>query len=129
MRKALVALALSATTCPAFAQGIAGNPVSGSVSTTSTSATIIPAPAALRLWISAAQCGRTDTGTGAITVTLNDNAGTVIVLPGGAGGSYQPTIFNPPLPIGQAGAAAALKMTVSAGTTTVYCNAQGYNAP
>jgi hypothetical protein len=100
------------------------NLASGSGSSTDTAAhTIIAAPSATRrLYITAVECGRTDAGTTAIRVTLNDDGTTVIVLPnaGNGGGSN----FSSPLTVA---AATAFKFTASSGVTTVYCNAQGFS--
>jgi len=98
----------------------------GSVSTGSTTAvTVIAAPgASVRLygWI---ECGRTDAGTAAVTVTLNDVAGTILVIPntsGGGGNNYAP-----PIPL-QWGINSAITIAVSTATTTMICNAQAYKS-
>jgi hypothetical protein len=106
----------------AHAQQSVSNLVSGSGSGTDTAAhTIIAAPtsaSARRIYVTSAQCFRTDAGTTAIRVTLNDDGGTVIGLPnsGGGGGSNPLTVP----------AATALTFTASSGVTSVYCNAQGF---
>jgi hypothetical protein len=78
----------------------------------------------LKTYITGLECYRSDAGTAAVTVTFNDSAPTVIVLPnsGGGGGSNIP--FNVPL---VTAANTALTFTVSVATTTVYCNMQGYS--
>jgi len=98
----------------------------GSVSTGSTTAvTVIAAPgASVRLygWI---ECGRTDAGTAAVTVTLNDVAGTILVIPntsGGGGNNYAP-----PIPL-QWGINSAITIAVSTATTTMICNAQAFKS-
>jgi hypothetical protein len=98
----------------------------GSVSTGSTTAvTVIAAPgASVRLygWV---ECGRTDGGTSAVTVTLNDTAGTVFVLPNTSGGGGNNMM--PPIPF-QWGANSPVTIAVSAATTTVFCSAQAYKS-
>jgi hypothetical protein len=110
---------------PAFAQQRLDNLVSGAGSSTGTAATqIIAAPSATRrIYITVIECGRNDAGTSAIRATLNDNAGTVVVLPnsGGGGGNNMP--FPSPLTLPTA---TALTFTNSASTSTVYCNAQSF---
>jgi hypothetical protein len=83
----------------AHAQARLDNLVSGSASATGTSqTTIIAAPSGTRVnYITAAQCGRSDAGTTAIYVTLNDNALTVIVLPNSGGGNN--IVFTSPLTV------------------------------
>jgi hypothetical protein len=102
------------------------NLVSGSGSATDTAGhTIIAAPTTTRrLYIRSLQCYRTDAGTTAIRVTLNDDASTVIGLPNNGGGGGSNVVFESPLTLP---AATALTFTASAGTTTVYCNAQGFS--
>jgi hypothetical protein len=102
-------------------------PVAGSATTTGTTAvTIIPAypDTNRRLVITSLQCGRTDAGTTAITLTFNDLNNSVIVLPPGAGAS-QNMNFHPDaglrLPLNT-----GLTMTSSAAINAVFCNAQGY---
>ena len=99
----------------------------GAGSSTSTAAiTILPASgsASLKEYATAVQCGRTDAGTSAIYVTLNDSASTVLVLPNNGGGGGN----NPPLQVPLVVAAnTAMTATPSAGVSTVYCSAQGYN--
>jgi hypothetical protein len=98
----------------------------GSVSTGSTTAvTVIAAPgASVRLygWV---ECGRTDAGTSAVTITLNDTAGTVFVLPNTSGGGGNNMM--PPIPF-QWGANSPVTIAVSAATTTVFCSAQAYKS-
>lgn len=99
--------------------------VTGAASATGTGATtIISAGAAgIKNYITSVQCGRDDAGTTAIRVTFNDAASTPLVLPNTGGGGGNNVTF--PVPIATA-AATAFQFTSSAGTTTVRCNAQGY---
>jgi hypothetical protein len=86
----------------AFAQTpYLSNLVTGAGSATGTGATAIIAAVstARRIYVTAAQCGRTDAGTTAIHVTLNDDASTVIVLPNSGGGSFVPVVFPNPLTV------------------------------
>jgi hypothetical protein len=100
---------------------------SGSASATGTAATtIIAAPTAGKLYVGGVQCGRTDSGTSASYVTLNDSASTILVLTNNGGGGGNNQAYSPPLIVA---AMTALTFTSSASLTTVYCNAQAYNAP
>jgi hypothetical protein len=106
--------------------GVQANWVSGSASATSTAqTTVIAAPSANNLYITSLQIGRTDAGTTAISVALNDSATTEVIVPNSGGGGGNNMVFNPPLVVA---AATALKFTASAGVTTLYVNAQGYNS-
>ena len=115
--------ALLAFAVTAHAQARLDNLVSGSASATGTSqTTIIAAPPGTRVnYITAVQCGRSDTGTSAIFVTFNDDASTIMVLPNSGGGGANNLTFPNPLMV-----AGAFKFTASAGVKTLYCNAQGY---
>jgi hypothetical protein len=108
----------------AHAQARLDNLVSGSASATGTSqTTIIAAPSGTRVnYITAVQCGRSDTGTSAIFVTFNDDAATIMVLPNSGGGGGSNMTFPNPLMV-----AGAFKFTASANTSTIYCNAQGFS--
>jgi hypothetical protein len=129
MKRLLAALVLScAVIMPAGAQVPHGNFVSGSGSATNTAATTIISAltGSLRIYVSSVQCGRTDAGTTAIYVTLNDTSSTVIVLPNaGNGGGNNMSFATAPLTVARA---TALTFTASSGVSTVYCNAQGYAA-
>jgi len=94
-------------------------------SAVNTAVTVVPAPAlpSVRIYVTDIELGRTDNGTGSITVTLNDSAGTVLVVPGSAGGGINQRTFSTPLSLS---GSAALTFTVSVATSTVYCNVQGY---
>jgi hypothetical protein len=117
--------ALLAFAVTAHAQTRDDNLVSGSASATGTSqTTVIAAPSGTRVnYITAVQCGRTDAGTSAVYVTLNDNASTVMVIPNTGGGGGNNMTFPSPLMVP---AATALKFTASANTSTIYCAAQGF---
>jgi hypothetical protein len=122
----LVALAMITLTPPVRAQQPpTSNLVSGAANATGTSqTTIIAAPTATRrIYVTGAQCGRNDAGTSAIFVTFNDNASTIMVLPNSGGGGGNNMVFASPLTVP---AATAFTFTASAGTSTVYCNAQGF---
>jgi hypothetical protein len=104
--------------------------VTGAANTTSmTAAAIINFGAgwntAYHIYVTGLQCGRTDAGTSAIRVTLNDTASTVLVLPNSGGGGYVTANFPHPH---QVAADTNLTMTISTNTTTVYCSAQGFLA-
>jgi hypothetical protein len=99
--------------------------VSGSASATGTGATtIIAAPSGSQaIYVDSVQCSRTDAGTTAIRVTFNDAKSTTLTLPNaGGGGGNNANFLSPITP----GTATAFTFTASAGTSTVYCNAQGY---
>lgn len=101
------------------------NYVQGSATSTSTGAITVIASAGtgLKNYITSVQLGRSDAGTTPVTITFNDSASTVVVLPGLTGGSTLPITF--PVPLATA-AATAFKFTCSSGVTTAYCSAQGY---
>jgi hypothetical protein len=81
-------LMLATLAAPARAQQATSDLVSGSGNATGTGATTIIAapPATRRIYVTSAQCARTDTGTTAIFVTLNDDGATIIGLPNSGGG-------------------------------------------
>ena len=107
--------------------GNQANFVSGKGSATGTGATtIITAPGSNKLYITGAQCFRTDAGTTAAYVTFNDGASTVMGLANSGGGGGNNMVFSTPLVVA---ATTAFTFTASGSLTTVYCNAQGYNAP
>ena len=101
------------------------NYIRGTATSTSTGAVSVIASAGsgLKNYITGVQLGRSDAGTTAITVTFNDSASTVVVLPGLTGGSTLSIVF--PVPLATA-AATAFTFTCSSGVTTAYCSAQGY---
>jgi len=101
--------------------------VSGAASTNGTSATtIVAAPASGKLYITSAQCFRTDTGATPVLVTFNDAAATAMGLSGSGVGAGNNMVFSTPLVVA---ATTAFKFTAGAAVASVYCNAQGYNAP
>jgi hypothetical protein len=119
-----VAAALLAT--PALGQSPPQNLVSGSGNATGTGVTtIITAPTitGYRLYIRSVQCGRTDAGTTASRVTLNDDGSTVLILPNAGNGGAANVIFPTPLTVPRT---TALTFASSASISTVYCSAQGY---
>jgi hypothetical protein len=121
----LVAMALRTPPTNAQTPPQTGNLVSGSGNTTNNSATtIIAAPTATRrIYVTSVECGRTDAGTSAIFVTLNDTSSTIVVIPNSGGGGGNTMWFKSPLTVP---AATALTFTASSGVTTLYCNAQGF---
>jgi hypothetical protein len=112
----------------AVAQQPQGNFVFGSGNATNTAATtIIASPgASLRIYVTGVQCGRTDAGTTAIFVTLNDDKSTILVLPNSGGGGGNNIAFGDGRITVARGT--ALTLTASSGVSTLYCNAQGYAA-
>jgi hypothetical protein len=119
-------LATALLGCAAFGQtpDVSGF-VSGAGSATDTSATTIIAAVSnvRRIYVTAAQCGRTDAGTTAVRVTFNDDAATVMVLPNSGGGGFVPVVFPSPLTVA---ASSGFKFTASGSISTIYCNAQGF---
>ena len=102
------------------------NMARGTAAKTDTSAgTILSASgsASLKEYLTDIQCGRTDAGTTAIYVTLNDGASSILVLPNNGGGGGNNVHFGVPL-VGAANT--ALTFTASSGVSTVYCNGQGF---
>ena len=107
--------------------GNQANWVSGTGNATGTSATtIIAAPSANKLYITSAQCFRTDAGTTADYVTFNDTASTPMGLANSGGGGGNNMVFSTPLVVATT---TAFKFTANVGVSTILCNAQGYNAP
>ena len=96
------------------------------VATNTAATTIIAAPGSNKLYITGVQCFRTDAGTAASYVTLNDGASTVIGLANSGGGGGNNQVYNTPLVVA---VTTALTFTSSTSLSSVYCNAQGYNAP
>jgi hypothetical protein len=102
---------------------------SGAVTTTtSTAATLIAAPSVGRLCVTSMQLSRTDQSASAITVTMNDTASSVFVLPGvapanSAAGSTLPLVFDSPL-VWAPLTAATIKP--SAAVSSLYVTAQGF---
>jgi hypothetical protein len=126
-RAVAVLLLLGLALCGAVnAQTPQRNFVSGSGNATGTGATtIIAAPSitGYRLYVRSVQCGRTDAGTTASRVTLNDDGSTVLVLPNTGGGGSSNVVFPMPLTVPRT---TALTFTSSASISTVYCSAQAF---
>lgn len=98
--------------------------VSGSVTASTTAATtLIKAPDMGSIDLFSLQLGRTDTGTAALTITLNDTAATVLVLDNPGTGRSLPFVFEAPLAFA---AGAAVTIQASAGVTTLFASGQGY---
>ncbi len=97
--------------------------VRGTVTATGTGAsTILAAGAAnIKTYVTGVQIGRTDSATGALTVTFNDSASTVVIVPGSGGATN--IVFTTPL---VTAAATAFTGTSGTGVTTLYLSAQGY---
>jgi hypothetical protein len=79
--------------------------------------------AGVKIYVTDIECGRTDAGTSAITVTFNDTSTASLVLPNAGNGGGNNKTFNVPLAVA---ANTALTFTASAGVTTLYCSAQGF---
>jgi hypothetical protein len=73
------------------------------------------------------ECGRSDAGTVAITITLNDGATTVLVVPNSGGGGGWTKTFATPLKVSSA-VNTALTVTAGTSVTSYYCSAQGFFA-
>ncbi len=99
--------------------------VSGAASSTgNTAVTLIAAPSSqYYIAVRSIHAGRSDAGATAITVLLNDMAGTEIVVPNAGSGGGNNMSFDPPLQVAKG---YALTFTPSAGVTTLYMNAQGF---
>lgn len=102
--------------------------VSGTTTSTNTAAhTIIAAGAgSLKNYITDVQCGRTDAGTSPIVVTFSDAQSSIMIIPDAGNGGGNNFHLSSPL---VTAAATAFTMTSGTGVTTLYCNAQGYQAP
>lgn len=117
----IVMVALAALIAPVSAAApVKGTNLTGSGSTATTAAaTIIAAQGSgIRIFVNGVQCK--NTGTTTTIVTLNDSASTVLIVPT-IGGDNETYIT--PLSVA---ANTALTFTPTAGSTTIYCNAQGY---
>lgn len=101
------------------------NYVSGAASATGTGATTIIAAggSGVKLYITSVQCYRSDAGTTAAYVTLDDGASTIVVLPNGGGGGGATLTLPIPLVVA---ANTAFTFTASTSLTTVYCSGQGF---
>lgn len=96
--------------------------VRGTTTSTDTAAHTIIASAggSLKNYITGLQCGRTDAGATAITLTISDAAASVFILPAGGATNIQ---FSIPL---ATAAATAFSVTSGTGVSTLYCSAQGF---
>jgi hypothetical protein len=99
----------------------------GANSTTGTSATIFTGMGAqgvsTKIYVTSVACFRTDAGSAASRVTLNDSASTTVALPVGGGSNL---IFPIPLDVA---VNTAFQFTPADALATVYCNATGYKGP
>lgn len=97
----------------------------GTATTTGTGATTLIAAqgASVKIYVTGLECGRTDTGATALTVTLNDSASSVFVVPNNGGGGGNNISFAAPLALA---VNTALTFTSGAGVTSLICSAQGY---
>jgi hypothetical protein len=102
--------------------------VSGKATSTDTSAhTLIAAgTGSLKNYITDIQCSRNDGGTTPITLTFSDTASSTMMIPNAGNGGINNFHTNSPF---VTAAATAFTFTSGTGTTTVSCNAQGYQAP
>lgn len=91
--------------------------------TDNTAHMLIAAPDLGKLCITSLQLGRTDAGTSAITVTLNDNAATVLVLENAGNGRSIPFVFDTPIMLANK---TPLTFQASTGVSTLYASAQGF---
>jgi hypothetical protein len=78
-------------------------------------------------YITDLECGRSDAATAALTITLNDGATTVLVVPNSGGGGGWTKTFATPLKVSGA-LGAALTVTAGSAVTSYYCSAQGFFA-
>lgn len=101
-----------------------GNRSSGSSASTGTPITILTASgsASLKEYLTDLECFRTDTGTSAVYVTLNDSASTTFPIPPVTSGASKS--WNFPL-VGTANT--AMTATLSANVTTAFCSGSGFN--
>jgi hypothetical protein len=93
---------------------------SGSTNVT-TAFNLVPAQgASVKTYVTDIECGRTDSGATAITVTFNDTGTTVLTIPpsGGWSKSFQTPIVT--------AANATLTMTWSSAVSTAFCSVQGF---
>lgn len=102
--------------------------VSGTATGTDTAAHSIIASAggSLKNYITGVQCGRSDAGTSPIVLTFSDASSSIMILPNGGNGGASNMVFLSPL---ATAAATAFTFTSGTSTSTVYCNAQGFQAP
>lgn len=98
------------------------NAVRGTTTATDTAAHTVIASAggSLKNYITGLQLGRTDAGASAITVTCNDSASTVFIVPSGGASNI---VLQTPL---VTAAATAFQITSGTSVSTLYASAQGY---
>lgn len=79
--------------------------------------------AGVKTYVTNIECGRTDTGTTAMTLTLSDAQSTVLIIPnnGGGGGNN----YNLTIPLVTA-ANTTLSFTPGTAVNTTYCNVQAF---
>lgn len=119
------------------AAGVAGSPViaghaapasmvRGAASTTGTGATTVIASqgVGVKIYVTSLQVTRSDAGSTAITVSLNDTSTSVFAIPNAGNGGGAVFVFPVPLVVA---ANTALQFTAGTGVTTLYCCAQGYS--
>ena len=94
--------------------------------TTTGAITVLAANASFKTYVTDLECGRDDTGTTAIDITLNDAKSSVFVIPNNGGGGGNNLHFSTPLVTSAINT--ALTVTPSSGVTTLRCSAQGYYA-
>jgi hypothetical protein len=96
---------------------------SGSSTTTSAITLMAAAGAGIKNYVTDLSCTRSDAGTSAITVTLNDSSSMPIDIPNNGGGGGYTHTFNTPL---VTSANTALTATPSSGVSTLHCTATGF---
>jgi hypothetical protein len=98
-------------------------------STTTAAITVLSASgsASYKEYLTDLHCGRSDAGTTAITIAISDGTTTITeVLPDAGGGGQANFRWSSPRVFA---ANTAVTVTPSAGVSTLYCDASGYNAP
>lgn len=75
-------------------------------------------------YVTRMECGREDTGTTNIHITMNDTASSTITLPAGSGNN---PVFDPPLKVTASATAPTFTLSAAVSGGNVYCSAQGYN--
>lgn len=121
------------------ALGVSGNPViaghaapsamlRGANSSTGTGATTFTGMGAqgsgIKIYVTSLQITRSDSGSTAITVTLNDTATSIFAIPNAGNGGGAVFVFPVPLVVA---ANTAFQFTSGTGVSTLYCCAQGYS--
>lgn len=119
-------IAIALFLMPVLAFGQVG-PTRGTTTTTGTGATTIlsaSGSSTLKTYVTDIECWRNDAGTSSVSLTFNDSASTVLILPSGGTELFHSFIT----PIVTA-ANTAFTVTASSSTTTIGCSAQGNYAP